>query len=67
MFWDWLYRILYWREIRDEMREMDEMAERWKWMLADLDRQIAEAFTPEEYAAVRERCEKQISQMTYPK
>lgn len=57
MFWDWLYRILYWRQIRDDLREIDEMSASWDRMSADTDRRIREVFTPEDWAATRERCE----------
>ena len=60
MLWDWLHRILYWREIREEAREMDAMARNWERMGADIDRRIASLYTPEEWAAVSERCEKKV-------
>lgn len=60
MVWDWIYRIIAWRQIRDDIREMDEMARRWEWMQRDMDRRIAELYTPEEWKAVGERCEAKL-------
>lgn len=62
MVWDWLHRILYWRQIRDELREIDEMAAREEHLRADLDRRIAEVFTPEEWHEVAERCQRKLAE-----
>ena len=62
MIWGWLDWIINRRQIRDDLSEMDDMVERCEWMKRDLDRRVAEAFTPEEYEAVRKRCEAQLPQ-----
>lgn len=61
MIWDWLHRIIYWRQIRDDIREMDEMAANWERIRLDMDRRIAEVFTPEEWQATAERCERKLA------
>ena len=60
MFWDWVFNIFYWRSNRQIAREMDALCADNQRMVADLDRRIREVFTPEEWAAVSERCEKQL-------
>jgi len=59
MFRNWLHRLIHWREIR----EIDEMAARQKQLMADLDRRIAECFTPDEWAETRDRCERQLAEL----
>jgi hypothetical protein len=63
MFWDWLDRIINWREIREQRREMDEMVASWDRMQRDLDQRIAKVFTPAEWAETRERCERKLAEM----
>ncbi len=61
MIWDLLDRIINWREIREQRREMDEMVASWDHMQRHTDRRIRELFTREEWAAVAERCEKRLA------
>ena len=63
MFWDWIYRITHWRQIRDDMREMDEMLEHQRLMTADLNRRIQNAFTPEEWRVTEDRCLRKLEEM----
>ena len=60
MIWGWLDWIINRRQIREDIREINEMAAHCEWLRRDLDRRVAEAFTPEEWAATRERCERQL-------
>ncbi len=67
-FWDnmaWLlsreYRQID-REIEEEFRRFDANAAR----MADLDRRIAEVFTPEEWEATRKRCEAKLAAAGFP-
>ena len=62
MLWDWLDRIINWREIKEQRREMDQMVANWDHMRADIDRRIRANFTPEEWASVSERCEARLAQ-----
>jgi len=66
MFWDfmaWLlspeYRQLG-RDIKEEFRKLDEHGERLK----EMDKRIEALFTPQEWAAVRERCERKLAEGT---
>lgn len=60
MFWDWIFRITHWRQIRRDIREMNAICADNDRMLAEMDRRTREAFTPEEYETVRRRCEAQL-------
>ena len=59
-FWDWVYRITHRHQIEHDLCEMETMVENWKHMRSDMERRITEVFTPEEYEAVRRRCEAQL-------
>jgi hypothetical protein len=63
MIWDFLHRLIYWRQIRRENEEIDAMGRESSAMQAHLDRRIAEVFTPEEWEATRKRCEAQLRSM----
>lgn len=62
MFWDWLYRTLHWREIQDDLSELDAMMEGWAQRQAELDARIRANFTEEEWAEVAARCEKKLAE-----
>ena len=62
MIWDWIYRITHWWSIREDAREFEAMFAEWDRINKRLDAKIAEAFTPEEWRAVRERCERKLSE-----
>ena len=47
------------RQFKEESRRLDENVHK----LADLDKRIAEVFTPEEWAATRERCERRLREV----
>ena len=55
MLWGWLDWIINRRQIREDLREMDELCELNEAMTSDLGRQVRECFTPDEWEAVRER------------
>jgi hypothetical protein len=61
MIWGCLDWIINRRQIRSDLFEMEVMATQMEWMQRDLDRRVSEAFTPEEYAEVRKRCETQLA------
>jgi hypothetical protein len=65
MILDWLHNIIYWREIRDFTREADAMAANWEQIRIEMDRRIAEVFTPEELAETEARCERKLAEMGY--
>ena len=60
MFWDWLYRLMHRRQLREDLRDLDEMAMNWHLMQCDLNKRIAESFSPQEWNETRERCERMI-------
>lgn len=60
MLWDWLDRFINRRQIREDLRTVDELCEQGTVMLNDLNRRVRESFTPDEWNKVRERCERQL-------
>lgn len=65
MFWDWLHRIIYRRQISKEWDEIVAMGARQEAMRAYLDSRIRENFTPAEWADTRARCEKKLAESGY--
>lgn len=59
-FWDAIHDLIFWRRVQRENREAAALCADNARMIAELDRKIAEVFTPEEWEAVRRRCEAQL-------
>ena len=60
MIFDWIYRVIYRRQLREDMRELAEMQAQTDRRMNALDARIREAFTPAEWAEVRARCERRL-------
>lgn len=55
--WSWLLNHVF---DRARYREVAHLCDENKRIRKSLDRRIAEAFTPEEWSSVRERCERKL-------
>ena len=62
MIWDWFFRRLSWREIRDDLREMKRQQREVEAASKRLEARLREAFSDDEWAAVAERCERRLEQ-----
>ena len=61
MLLDFILRLVSRRQIAREAEEINAMADGWRLMQRDLNAKIADAFTQEEWDAVRSRCESRLA------
>lgn len=62
MIFDWLYRLIYRRQIRDDWCEIAELEAEAGAIMIALSARINGSFSPEQWDEVRDRCERQLTQ-----
>ena len=62
MVFDLLFRLIYRREIAQDIRDLDQMQLEWRRQDQIINQRLTENFARDEWAAVRERCERRLAE-----
>jgi hypothetical protein len=64
-FWDAIHDLIFRQRVQRENREAAALCADNARMVAEMDRKIAEVFTPKEWEATRRRCEAKLGPITF--